>query len=96
MSEKVTPLTTYWAVFVALIALTVLTVGLSFLNLGSWHLAVGVTIGCVKAVLVALFFMHLIHSTKLARLVVIAALFWLAILMSLTLSDYLTRQWGVY
>jgi cytochrome c oxidase subunit 4 len=94
MSDQVTPLRTYFGVFVALIALTVLTVGMSFLQLGTWHLAVGISIGCVKAVLVALFFMHLIHSSKLTRLVVVAALFWLAILMTLTLTDYLTRHWG--
>jgi len=94
MSDQVTPLRTYYGVFVGLVALTVLTVGMSFLELGTWHLAVGVSIGCVKAVLVALFFMHLIHSSKLMRLVVVTALFWLGILMTLTLTDYLTRHWG--
>jgi cytochrome c oxidase subunit 4 len=94
MSDQVTPLRTYYGVFAGLVALTVLTVGMSFLELGTWHLAVGVSIGCVKAVLVALFFMHLIHSSKLMRLVVVAALFWLGILMTLTLTDYLTRHWG--
>ena len=96
MTERITPLTTYYTVFAALIALTALTVGLSFLELQSWHLVVGVTVGCIKAVLVALFFMHLNHSMRLTRLVVVAALFWLGIMMALTLTDYLTRHWTPY
>jgi cytochrome c oxidase subunit IV len=96
MSERITPPTLYFAVFAALIGLTLLTVGVSFLELGSWHTAVGVGIGVVKAVLVALFFMHLWHSTRVTWLVVVAGLFWLSILMLMTLVDYLTRHWLAY
>ncbi len=92
MSEPITPTQTYYTVFAALIALTLVTVGVSFLELGPWHTTVGVLIGGVKATLVALFFMHLIHSSKASWLAVIASLFWFAILMGLTLSDYLTRH----
>jgi len=76
----------------ALIALTLLTVGVSFLNLGAWHTTVGVLIGAIKATLVGLFFMHLWHSSRASWLAVLAGLFWLGILMVLTLSDYLSRQ----
>ncbi|HWG43995.1 MAG TPA: cytochrome C oxidase subunit IV family protein [Gemmataceae bacterium] len=92
MSEPITPTRTYYGVFAALIALTLLTVGVSFLELGAWHTTVGVLIGVVKATLVALFFMHLLHSSRASWLAVLAGLFWLGILMVLTLSDYLTRQ----
>jgi len=92
MSEPITPTRTYYGVFAALIALTLLTVGVSFLNLGAWHTTVGVLIGAVKATLVALFFMHLLHSSRASWLAVLAGLFWLGILMVLTLSDYLSRQ----
>jgi cytochrome c oxidase subunit 4 len=92
MSEPITPTRTYYIVFAALIALTLLTVSVSFLNLGQWHTTVGVLIGVVKATLVGLFFMHLLHSSRASWLAVLAGLFWLGILMVLTLSDYLTRN----
>ena len=92
MLEPITPTRTYYSVFAILIALTLLTVGLSFLELGTWHTTLGVLIGVVKATLVGLFFMHLLHSSRGSWLAVLAGLFWLLILMTLTLSDYLTRQ----
>jgi cytochrome c oxidase subunit 4 len=92
MSESLTPTRTYYAVFVALIALTLATVFVSFLELGAWHTTVGVLIGFVKASLVGLFFMHLLHSSKASWLAVVAGLFWFAILMGLTLTDYLSRS----
>jgi cytochrome c oxidase subunit 4 len=92
MSEPLTPTRTYYGVFAALIALTLVTVIASFLELGAWHTTVGVLIGVVKASLVGLFFMHLLHSSRAAWLAVLAGLFWLVILMGLTLSDYLSRQ----
>lgn len=92
MSEYLTPPRTYYRVFAALIVLTLLTVAVSFVELGAWHTTVGVLIGVVKASLVVLFFMHLLHSSKASWLAVLAGLFWVGILMALTLSDYLTRQ----
>ncbi len=92
MSEPITPTRTYYGVFAALIALTLLTVGVSFLDLGAWHTTVGVLIGAIKATLVGLFFMGLVHSSRASWLAVLAGLFWLGILMVLTLSDYLSRQ----
>jgi len=92
MSEPITPTRTYYMVFAALITLTLVTVGVSFMELGAWHTTVGVMIGAVKATLVVLFFMHLLHSSRLSWLAALAGLFWLGILMALTLSDYLSRQ----
>ncbi|HEY7327218.1 MAG TPA: cytochrome C oxidase subunit IV family protein [Gemmataceae bacterium] len=92
MSGPITPTRTYYCVFAALIALTLATVFVSFLELGPWHTTVGVLIGVVKASLVGLFFMHLLHSSKASWLAVLAGLFWFGILMALTLSDYLTRH----
>jgi cytochrome c oxidase subunit 4 len=42
---------------------------------------------------VILFFMHVRYSPHLTRIVVVAGFFWLAILITLTLSDFRTRQW---
>lgn len=83
-------------IFVALVALTFLTVALSFLDLGAWHTVVGAGIAVVKALLVALFFMELRKSSGLNWLAVAAALFWLGTLHVLTLTDYLTRGWASY
>jgi len=88
--------TPYYVAFAALVVLTLATVGLSFCQLGNWHTVVGLAIATMKAALVALFFMHLLRSQRLTWLALGAGLFWLAILMSLTLSDYLTRAWLAY
>lgn len=83
----------YYLVFAALIALTGLTVGISFVDLGAWHTLVGLLIATVKAALVILFFMHVLYSTRLTWVVALSGLVWLAILLGLTLTDYLSRDW---
>jgi cytochrome c oxidase subunit 4 len=84
---------TYYLVFAALIVLTGLTVGVSFLELGAWHTTVGLLIASTKALLVILFFMHVLYSTRLTWVVALSGLVWLAILIGLTLNDYLSREW---
>ena len=81
------------AVLVALLVLTVLTVGVSFLDIAArWHLAAGLSIAVVKASLVILFFMHVIYSPAATRIVIVVSVFWLvAVLIALTMSDYATR-----
>lgn len=97
MAEHIVPPRTYYAVFAALIALTVLTVGVSFLGLSErGHTIVGLTIAVGKALLVVLFFMHVLYSTRLTWVVILGGLFWLGTLIGLTLTDYLTRAWLVY
>lgn len=85
-------LTQLTAVFAALVALTALTIGLSFFDLGRAHIPLGLTIAALKAALVALYFMELIESPRLYSLAVVAGVCWLAILLGLTLSDYVTRR----
>jgi len=91
MSEKVLSISTYTVIFIALLVLTGTTCWVSYLNLGRLNAVVALTIALCKALLVALYFMHLRYSARLTPLVVVTALFWLAILIWLTLSDYLTR-----
>jgi len=68
------------------------TVGLSFVPIGpAGHLAVGLSIGAAKGGLVALVFMHLIRSPARTWLPAGVGLFWLGILITLILTDYLTR-----
>jgi len=96
MSERIVPQRTYYLVFLLLIALTVLTVGMSFVHLGAWHGVLGLVIAVCKALLVILFFMHVLYSSRLTWLVLLASLLWLAILLALTLADFLTRSWLAY
>ena len=93
--SKSSPLPTYFAVFIALLIGTALTVYAATLDLGRYNAAVALTIASIKATLVALFFMHVKGaSEKLTKLVVIAALFFLLLLLGLTMTDYATRLWS--
>lgn len=93
MASHIVPKKTYFLVFAALIALTVTTTGVAFINLGPLNTVAALVIAVLKALLVILFFMHARYSGQLTRIVIIAAFFWLAILLALTLSDELTRRW---
>jgi cytochrome c oxidase subunit 4 len=94
MSETIVPVRTYVVVFLALLVLTALTTTVAFVDLGLGSPIVALTIAIVKASVVVLFFMHLRYSGRLIWVVSGAAVFWLIILLALTLSDYLTRAWG--
>ena len=84
----------YFIVFAALLALTGLTTAIAFVDLGrSGNIAVALTIAFVKAVLVMLYFMHLRYSSQLTKLFAGAGVFWLGIMIVLTLSDYISRGW---
>jgi len=96
MQHKATSQTTYYVIFGALLGLTLLTVLVSMLNLGTWHTPVGLAIAAGKTALVAVFFMHLPTSSRLTWLAFAGGLFWLAILLLLTLADYQTRSWLAY
>jgi cytochrome c oxidase subunit 4 len=88
-------LTTYVTVWLVLLAGTALTVFAAHINLGPFNAAVALTIATTKALLVALFFMHLRDaSEKLLKLVVISTLFFLMILLALSMADYGTRVWS--
>jgi cytochrome c oxidase subunit 4 len=84
----------YTAVLAALVVLTVLTVGVSFLDLKTnWHLALGLIIAIFKASLVALFFMHVIHSSRSLGAVLVTTIFWATVvLVALTFTDYAMRE----
>jgi cytochrome c oxidase subunit 4 len=93
MSVHVAPKSLYVAIFVALMVGTAATVAVAFLDLGAMNNVVMLTIACVKALLVILFFMHVRWSTRLTWLVVASGFFWLFIMFSITMSDYLSRGW---
>ena len=92
----VTPMWIYIAVFLALAAGTLLTWWVSTQEFGMWNTPIALVIATIKAVLVILFFMHVIHSTRLTWVVIIASFLWLGVLFVLTFADYLTRMWKIY
>jgi cytochrome c oxidase subunit IV len=88
-------LTGYVLIWLALIVGTVLTVIAAHINLGPFNAAVALIIATTKALLVALFFMHIKGaSEKLLKLVVISTIFFLFILLALSMADYGTRLWS--
>jgi cytochrome c oxidase subunit IV len=82
------------AVWLALLLLLGATIGAAYLPLHPFNGLVALLIAALKAVLVAVFFMHLKWSSALSRVFAAAGVFWLAILMTLTFADVLTRQAG--
>jgi cytochrome c oxidase subunit 4 len=93
MTEHTDSVTTYTLVFVALLVLTGVTTAVAYVDLGAFSVVVALAIAVVKMLLVALFFMHLRHSTTLTRIVVIGGLLWLAILIGLSMADFVSRGW---
>jgi len=93
MSAHVDSVKTYVLVFLALICLTVATTAVAFVNLGAFSVVAALGIATCKMLLVALFFMHVRHSSMLTRLIVLGGLLWLAILLLLTLGDMVSRGW---
>jgi cytochrome c oxidase subunit 4 len=91
-SEHVVPLRTNVAVWLALLVLTGVTTGIAFIDLGPLNTIVALVIATCKALLVVLIFMHVKYaSDKLVKVVVISAVFFLLLLLGLSLADYSTR-----
>ena len=95
MCDEVAPAKIYLGAFAAPLALTLITYWAALPDLGRGNAGVGFSIAAVKALLAALYFMHVRHSPKLTWPVAGSGFFRLAILLRLTLSDYLTRGWLV-
>ena len=96
MAEHLVSKRIYYTVFAALMVLTAVTVAVAYIDLGPINAVAAIVIACIKATIVVLYFMHVKFGTRLVRLTVIAGLYWMGILLTLTLSDYLTRGWGTY
>lgn len=100
MAGHIVPKKIYFAVFASLLVLTALTTLAAYVDLDKYlrlksvpmNTLVAVSIAVCKATLVVLFFMHVKYGSHLTKVVVAAGLFWLAILISLTMADYKTRD----
>jgi len=95
-TTHIVPARTYYIVFLILAVCTYLTWQVAVFDLGALNTIVALAVAVFKATLVVLFFMHVRYSTRLTWAVVLGSVFWFGILITLTLSDYLTRPWLVY
>jgi len=93
MSGHISPVRNYVGIFITLMVLTMVTVGVAFVNLGQMNKVVALGIATFKATLVVLYFMHVKYSSRLTKLVVASGFFFLIILLGLTMADYVSREW---
>ena len=86
----------YILVFGTLLIFTGITVGAAFVDLGVLNPIVALGIACFKAVIVILFFMHVKYQSRLVKMTVGAGFFTFLVLITMTLTDYMSRAWGLW
>jgi cytochrome c oxidase subunit 4 len=91
----VTPLQ-YTYVFVTLLIFTGLTAGVAFVDLKWANPVIALAIACFKAVIVILFFMHAAYQSRLIKMTIAAGFFMFLVLITMTMSDYISRGWGLW
>jgi cytochrome c oxidase subunit IV len=91
--EEVVPPKVYVRTCIALLVLLAVTWSIAYMNLGPFNLIVALAVSIAKAIVIALFFMHIKGSSRILHLAAVAGVMWLLILISLTLSDYISRGW---
>ena len=105
MSDHTIPVRTNLIIFASLLALLAATVGIAYVDLDikfpgpggmidiPLNFPLAMAIATTKAVLIMLYFMHLRYSAPLTWVAAGASFLWLGILLTLSLSDYLSRGW---
>jgi cytochrome c oxidase subunit 4 len=92
VSEHIVSPKIYAVIFGSLMLGTYITYKAAYVNLGKFNIVIALGIATIKATLVVLYFMHARYSPKRTQLVIVCSVFWLAILLALTLTDYDTRS----
>ena len=83
---------TYVLTWIALMILLALTCASSYVPMGDWNTVANTVISCAKALLIALFFMHLRQASALLRIAAVVGLLWLALLFGISWTDFATRD----
>src|SRR5688572_17433111 len=96
MAGHLAPKSLYYSIFGALMVLTIVTVEVATHNFGFLNFPVAIGIAISKATLVVLFFMHAKYSSRLTKLFVGTAFFFLLVLLALTMTDFLSRGLQTY
>jgi cytochrome c oxidase subunit IV len=86
----------YGLILLALLCLTGLTTGMAYVDLGILNPIIALAIAVIKMTLVILFFMHVKYSSRLVKLTVASGFFTFLVLITMTLSDYISRAWGLW
>jgi len=89
----VTPVSTYVTIFVTLLIFTGITYWVAQHDYGMMNTPVALSIAVFKASLVVIYFMGVRYNTPLTKVVVVAGFFWLLIMFTLTMGDYVSRAW---
>jgi cytochrome c oxidase subunit 4 len=92
MHLRILAKSTYYEVAACLGALLAATVIAAQFDLGPWNGAIALAIAFAKAALIVVYFMHLGYGSPLLRIFAASGLIWLAIMMTFTFSDALTRH----
>ena len=92
MSKHIVSPVVYIVIFVSLMLGTAITIWAAFQNFGKFNIVIALAIATIKATLVVLYFMHARYSPRRTQLVIVCSVFWLAIMLALTLADYQTRE----
>jgi cytochrome c oxidase subunit 4 len=86
----------YTYVFVTLLIGTAITVGAAYVDLGVLNPVIALGIACFKATVVILFFMHAAYQSRLIKITIGSGFFMFLVLITMTLTDYLSRAWGLW
>ncbi len=86
----------YTFVYLALIVGTIVTVLVADIDLHVWNPILALAIACAKGTIVILFFMHVKYQSKLVKMTVAAGFFTFIVLITMTLTDYISRAWGLW
>jgi cytochrome c oxidase subunit 4 len=86
----------YSMVFATLLLFTGLTVVAAYIDLGVLNPIIALGIASFKAVIVILFFMHVKYQSRLIKMTIGSGFFTFLVLITLTLSDYMSRAWGLW
>ena len=86
----------YTMVFGTLLLFTLITVGAAFVDLKWANPVVALGIACFKAVIVILFFMHAKYQSRLIKMTIASGFFVFLVLIVMTMSDYISRSWGMW
>jgi cytochrome c oxidase subunit 4 len=87
---------TYAIVFGTLLLCTLLTVLAAQVEMGVFNAIVALAIACFKGVIVILFFMHVKYQSHLIKMTVAAGFVTFLVLVMMSLSDYISRAWGLW
>jgi cytochrome c oxidase subunit 4 len=91
----VTPIQ-YIYVFGTLLVFTGITVGAAYIELGVLNPVVALGIAVFMACIVILFFMHAAYQSRLIKMTIAAGFFMFLVLVSMTMTDYISRAWGMW